>query len=140
MKRTPNKNRIKRDYLAGMTPQELAKKYKLKASQVQNMARRGKWSPERKLITSKVAQLVVQSEVDAIMALKEMERRDMNQLLHYARNMVDPNKPSAFKIKASADVMKIAFERLYKSYGIAEKVESKETVENVIKIEWPEQS
>jgi hypothetical protein len=120
--RTPNKARIKRDYLAGMTPAELAKKYHLRPNQVHNFVRRGKWAEEREQLVAKVAQSVVQSEVEAITAMKEMERKDMYQLLEYARSMVDPNKPSAFKVKAASDVMKTAYERLYKSFGIADKL------------------
>lgn len=134
--RTPNKARIKRDYLAGMTPAELGKKYKLRTNQVQNFVRRGKWATEKKLIASKIVQSVVESEVEAITALKQMERRDMEQLLVYARDMVDPNKPSAFKVKTSSDVMKIAYERLYKSYGIADKFEGNVKTDSKIEVKW----
>lgn len=134
--RTPNKARIKRDYLAGMTPAELAKKYKLRTNQVQNFVRRGKWATEKKLIATKIVQSVVESEVEAITALKQMERRDMEQLLVYARDMVDPNKPSAFKVKVSADIMKIAYERLYKSHGIADKFEGNVKTDSKIEVKW----
>jgi hypothetical protein len=134
--RTPNKARIKRDYLAGMTPAELAKKYKQSNKRIRDMASNGKWPKEKAAMLDKVMESVVKSEVEAIKALKQMERRDMEQLLVYARDMVDPSKPSAFKVKTSSDVMKTAYERLYKSYGIAEKFEGNVKTDSKIEVKW----
>jgi hypothetical protein len=120
--RTPNKARIKRDYLAGMTPAELAEKYKLPNQKIRDMAAHGKWAQEKKAIIDKVAESVVKSETDAILAMKRQERADMYLLIEGARKQLAAREQTMYRLESATSVMVRAYERLYKSFGIADKV------------------
>lgn len=69
MAKTTPWNKIKAEYLQGVTPKELAKKYGLTAEQVSNKAGRDKWTKQKNEIQQKTQENVqdkIQKYVDTI--------------------------------------------------------------------------
>lgn len=68
MSKTTPWNKIKSEYLQGVTPKNLAKKYKLAAKQVSDKANKDKWTIEKSKICENVRENV-QNKIERITAL-----------------------------------------------------------------------
>lgn len=74
MAKTTPWNKIKADYLNGVTPKELAEKYKITAKQIHDKAFRDSWVAERASIAEKTRESV-QKRIDRLtnLALERLE-------------------------------------------------------------------
>ena len=134
---------VKADYLTGMTPQELAKKYKnFTASAISKYASKRGWPAERAEIEAKQGAIIAETNEQAIRNLKSEELTDMDILISKAKELIKVPKPSAYRMKNAADIMKIAYERKYKALNIPDKMQhsgdSKNPIKHEHEVTWPE--
>lgn len=134
---------VKADYLTGMTPKELAAKYKsFTASAIGKYASKKGWPTEGAAIEAKQGEIIAETNETAIRALKAEESADMDILIKKAKGLIKESKPSAYRTKFAADIMKIAYERKYKALNIPDKVQHGGDAKNPIKheheVSWPQ--
>lgn len=98
MAKTTPWTKIKAEYLQGVTPQMLAKKYKLTAKQVSNKAYAENWADENKKIQENLRQNVQ----DKIQALSN------NALEVLSEVMNDPETENKDKVSAARAILDVS--------------------------------
>lgn len=134
---------VKADYLNGMTPKEICKKHKkFNPKQVSNYAQVHGWVEERRQIMAKQSQIISEISEAEVRKLKDQESSDMDLLIKKAKTLLADSKPSAYRTKHAAEIMKIAYERKYKALNIPDKVQhggdSKNPIKHEHEVIWPQ--
>nr|DAY81742.1 MAG TPA: Protein of unknown function (DUF1804) [Caudoviricetes sp.] len=97
MKTTPW-NKIKAEYLQGVTPKELAQKYHLKAKQISDKANEEKWVAEKAKISENL-------RIDVQERIKDLT----NQALEALCNVInDPECKNADKVSAARAILDVS--------------------------------
>jgi CRISPR/Cas system CMR subunit Cmr6 (Cas7 group RAMP superfamily) len=91
-------NKIKVDYLNGITPKELAEKYKLTAKQIHDKANRDSWVKEKTSIAEKTRENVQER-------IKELTNLALETLCEVIN---DPETSSRDKVSASKAILDVS--------------------------------
>lgn len=98
MKHTTAWNKIKVEYLQGVTPKELAQKYHLKAKQISDKANEEKWVAEKAKISENL-------RIDVQERIKDLT----NQALEALCNVInDPECKNADKVSAARAILDVS--------------------------------
>lgn len=98
MKHTTAWNKIKVEYLQGVTPKELAQKYHLKAKQISDKANEEKWVAEKAKISENL-------RIDVQERIKDLT----NQALETLCNVInDPECKNADKVSAARAILDVS--------------------------------
>ena len=89
--------KLKAEYLQGVTPQMLAKKYKLTSKQIRDKANRGNWANEKATIRDKTRQNL-QNKIDVL------SNNALEVLSEVMNNLETENKDKVSAARAILDV------------------------------------
>lgn len=89
--------KIKAEYLQGVTPKELAEKYKLTSKQIRNKASRDKWVTEKETIQDKTRQNIQDQ-------IQQYSNRALEVLNEVVNNPRSENKDKVSAARAILDV------------------------------------
>jgi len=102
-------NKIKKEYLEGVTPKELAAKYKISAKDIGDKASHDGWTAKKREISVKVEQTVQERIVglttkalDALEKVLDKSENEVN-IISAARSVIDVSGLKAIKNIVSAD-------------------------------------
>lgn len=98
MKHTTAWNKIKAEYLQGVTPKELAQKYHLKAKQISDKANEEKWVAEKAKISENL-------RIDVQERIKELTNQALETLCDVIN---DPECKNADKVSAARAILDVS--------------------------------
>ena len=120
---------VKKEYLAGILPKELCRKFDLNYNTLSKRITHGRWKHEKDEITRKIGEKVVNLEAVAIYQMRENERKHTDIIVKAILTKL-VEKGEINPLLSSQDVKSLsgAYKDIqlikYKSYGISDKIEA----------------
>jgi hypothetical protein len=130
----PNWNKIKAEYVESDIGQRpLAKKYNVSFKTLTKRASDGEWLKQRKefkaILSTKTIEKSAEKLSKEINKIKEEERKDVNEIRKVLKKRLTDENLSPKDVNSLSSALEKLQRVLYKSFGIADKMEVKDTTD-----------